>query len=278
MEKPPPENPFEALGPSLRAAPLGTAILRSDVDRTPYRRLNLVMLVLLSLLALSFLRDQRLPDAGQLDPLIAREPVQEPINLEPFDRTVDGQSYHIVPVASYDISALVVSEHDSRTWWDLVHKKAGDFLNVTDLCVVWGQDTTDSLYQQVSFANSEFTCEWSAPADGVHSMATDGVSNNHILTDDRFTARDLRELRIGDQIRLRGYLVNYANQRAPNDYRNTSLVRTDLGDGACEIIYVNDLTVLHAGTRLWRILKLICAAGLVLCAAVWLALPYRGKP
>ncbi len=278
MDHPPPPNPFEALGPSLRTAPLGTAILRSHVDRTPYQRLYLAMTLLLAVLALSFLRDEHLPDASQLDPLIAGEPVQAATSAAPFDKSVDGEVYHIVPVATYDISALVVSEHDSRTWWDMVHKEAGDFLNVTDLCVVWGQDTTDSVYKQVSFANSEFTCEWTSPADGIHSMQTDGVSNNHLLTENRFTARDLRDVRIGDQIRLRGYLVNYANQRSPGAYRNSSLVRSDVGDGACEVIYVTQLTILHAGTRVWHLLKFACALGLLGCALIWLALPYRGKP
>jgi hypothetical protein len=278
MEQPPAPSSFESLGPSLRAAPLGTAVLRSHVDRRPYQRLYLVMLFFLALMVLCYVRDERLPAPQQLDAAIAKEPLQEATSVEPFDKSVDGEQYHLVPMASYDITALVVSAHDSRTWWDYIHKEAGDFINVNDLCVVWGPDATSGLYLKASFSNSEFSCQWSAPDSVIHALDYDGISNNHLLTEDRFAARELRDVRIGDQIRIRGYLVNYANKtRAPQSYRNTSLVRTDTGDGACEIIYVKDLTVLHAGTRLWLILKYVCALALVCCAGVWLALPYRGK-
>jgi hypothetical protein len=279
MEKPPPLDPALEPGPSMRVRPAASAIIASQVDRRAYHLLNMVVLATVMLLVLSFFRDQRLPTPEQLDPQIAEEPLQEPIDMAPFDRNVGREVYHLVPLARYDIKALVVSSHDANTWWDYIHKQVGDFINVTDLCVVWGNDATTGIYREMSFSNSEWSCDFSLDGPRAEQLfKTDGLSNNHILSDDPHTVKALRSLRIGDQIRIKGYLVNYANSgRAPNDYRNTSLTRLDVGDGACEIIYVTDLIVLSAGTRAWMVLRTCCFVVLAICAVIWLMLPYRGR-
>ena len=105
----------------------------------------------------------------------------------------------------------------------------------------------------------------------------DGLSNNHMLTDDPATARALRSLRIGDQIRFKGYLVNYANLTLnPTWYRNSSLTRLDTGDGACEVVLVTDLEVLHKATRMWVALRWLTLFGLLACLVVYILTPYRG--
>ena len=280
MQSGPVEDKLQAYGPSVRGEPSGAAIVKSQVDRRAYRLLNFAVLTLLLLLGLSLWRDGRLPQPGQLDAALADQPVQLATDVAPFDRQVAGESYHLVPVASYDIKGLVVSGHDSRTWWDYVHKASGDFINTNDVCVVWGADATSGIYREMSFSNSEWSCEFSYPRgpDGA-LFRSDAISNNHLLTEVPATARALRDLRVGDQVRIKGYLVNYANAgRAPGQYRVSSTVRTDTGDGACEIIYVTDVTVLSPATRLWRVLRNFCLVALVVCAVTWLALPYRGRP
>jgi hypothetical protein len=280
MQSGPTEDRLKAYGPSIRGEPSGAAIVQSQVDRRAYHLLNIAVLSLIALLALCYLLDGRLPGPEQLDAAIADEPLQLPTDLAPFDRQVAGETYHLVPVASYDIKGLVVSQHDSKTWWDYVHKEAGDFINTNDVCVVWGADAVTGIYREMSFSNTEWSCEFTYPRgpDG-NLFRSDGLSNNHLLTEAPVTARALRNLRVGDQIRIKGYLVNYANsKRAPDQYRISSTTRTDTGDGACEIIYVTDLIVLSSATRLWSTLRVFCFLALMVCAVVWLMLPYRGRP
>jgi hypothetical protein len=51
----------------------------------------------------------------------------------------------------------------------------------------------------------------------------------------------VRTLRPGQLVSLHGYLVDV---RGPGDFRwITSLTRTDTGDGACEILWVETLSV-----------------------------------
>ena len=66
-------------------------------------------------------------------------------------------------------------------------------------------------------------------------------SNNHLVTADTKLLKGIRSIKDGDYVRIKGYLVNlYWNEDGEN-YWKTSTVRTDDGDGACEVIYVTDI-------------------------------------
>ena len=144
-------------------------VYSGSVGRSPFP-LGLIALLLVSLLVLSFVRDGRLPPPSALVSELADEPVQLPTTRPPFDVTIEKMTYRIVPMASYELKGMVVSYHDSKTWWDYIHKAAGDFLNVNDLCVVWGADAVTGLYKEMSFSNGEFTCnyQWNT----AHAAAT----------------------------------------------------------------------------------------------------------
>jgi hypothetical protein len=65
-------------------------------------------------------------------------------------------------------------------------------------------------------------------------------------------ARQIGSIRVGDQIRMTGLLVDYKVTKAGQDIftRRTSLTRDDTGNGACEILYVTGLSVVVRGNRL----------------------------
>ncbi|MCK7502617.1 MAG: hypothetical protein MZW92_81955 [Comamonadaceae bacterium] len=71
-----------------------------------------------ALLAASWLRGHSLPGPAELRPELRNEPVQEATRAAPFKTTVGGVNYTITPVAEYDIWGLVVSSHDTTTWWN----------------------------------------------------------------------------------------------------------------------------------------------------------------
>lgn len=79
-------------------------------------------------------------------------------------------------------------------------------------------------------------------------------------------------MRIGDQIHFSGLLVNYRDVRAPDYWRNTSTVRTDTGDGACEVVFVKDLQILKAETHRWYKLFRTSALALILIPLLKFAL------
>ena len=57
----------------------------------------------------------------------------------------------------------------------------------------------------------------------------------------------------GDEVRISGVLANYQNQATGFD-RQTSISRTDTGNGACETIFVTDFSITKKANFLWRMM------------------------
>ena len=73
----------------------------------------------------------------------------------------------------YEITGLVVSKHNADTWWDWVHAASHDHLNVTDLCVVWGDNARSGSYQDMRFSSGQWTCNFKTDSDAAFA-AFDG--------------------------------------------------------------------------------------------------------
>jgi len=217
-----------------------------------------------------------LPDWSKIRQDLYDEPKQVRVKRPPIDTRVDGVDYRIQPRYSYDLRGLVVSLHDSETWWDYAHKEWSDYLNVVDLCVVWGESARNGSYRSVSFSHSQWECLFSWREPGLPFDVTE-VSNNHLITVDPAVARRLRQVRIGDQIRFRGYLADYTTYRngAPTGTRVSSTVRTDTGNGACEVVFVEDFEILRAADRTWRTLGKIGVVVFLLSIVAWFRLPLK---
>jgi hypothetical protein len=212
-------------------------------------------------LALGTWSRDALPAPASLDARLLAEPVQEAVREPPFRTRVGGVEYVIEPRDAYDISGLVVSLHDAASWWDRVHEAWNDHLNLVDLCVVWGRNASSGIYRELRFNNDETTCRMSSSAEADwQSFDNAQASNNHLITDKPEVARLLRGIHVGDQVRLRGYLVDYTTLRdgKPFAQRTTSESRTDEG---CEVIYV--ATVQTLGTS-GTAARFAFAAGIVL--------------
>ncbi|NNJ73053.1 MAG: hypothetical protein HKP09_07715, partial [Enterobacterales bacterium] len=68
-------------------------------------------------------------------------------------------------------------------------------------------------------------------------------ANMHIIPATDLVADEIDEIRVGDLIELSGYLVN-ASSTSENWYWQSSLNRNDTGNGACELIWVQQLKIL----------------------------------
>lgn len=228
----------------------------------------------LLLLATSMFFRESLPPPTQLHPDVLAEPEQIPVRRPAFETVVKGIAYSVQPLYSYDISGLVVSRHDSDTFWDHIHRDWNDKLNVVDLCVVWGSNVQTGAYLPVEFSSGQFTCNLRIRSQEAYdAFDLTKISNNHLLTDSKRLAKQLRDVRIGDQVRFRGYLAEYSHNHGFPFKRGTSTVRTDTGDGACETIYVEDFEQLRPGGGPWRVLFWV-ALGLVgLGLLLWVTLP-----
>lgn len=221
----------------------------------------------------------KLPARARLAPSIATEPLQTPPpSGAAFTAHRGGVDYTVRPLADYEIHGLVVSRHHTDAWWDWIHAASNDHLNVVDLCVVWGANAADGAYEKMKFSSGQFVCYVSTDDSSVwQPRYVRALSNNHLLTDNARIARALRNVRVGDQIRLSGQLVEYSHQHGFAFTRGTSLTRDDQGDGACETLFVREVQVLRAADAwprwLWRAGLALLLAGVLL----WFVQPHRPR-
>lgn len=219
-----------------------------------------------------FLRD-RLPAKGLiLEPLL-QEPIQSADGVpEPFEVTRKNVEYTVTPLFSYELWGLIVSFHDASSFIDVSHKAWNDFLNTKDICVIWGRNVESGVYKRMRFRNRDFTCYYRYPDEAAAELFSENcLSNNHLLPDGPLVAEAIRLARKGDQVRLKGWLASYGIKGAPYQ-RKSSLVRTDRGNGACEVVYVTEFEILSEANAPWRALhKLsLVVIGLSLIALIFL--------
>ncbi|HRQ65500.1 MAG TPA: hypothetical protein PKZ76_11685 [Xanthomonadaceae bacterium] len=68
------------------------------------------------------------------------------------------------------------------------------------------------------------------------------AANMHMIPADRSIERTLRGIRRGDLVEIEGLLVDARRESDGWTWR-TSLSRTDSGDGACELVYVESIVI-----------------------------------
>jgi len=226
-------------------------------DKAPeLKRLAKVILPIAALaLVASFFMRNRLPDKSLiLEPLL-QDPVQMEEGVpEPFEVTRKDVTYTVTPLFSYELWGMIVSYHDAASFIDLSHKQWNDFINTKDICVIWGKNVETGVYKRMTFHNRDFTCFYRYPDQETGQIFTeDCLSNNHLLPADSFVGAAVQKARKGDQVRFKGWLVTYGQKGAPYS-RGSSTVRSDRGNGACEVVYVTEFEILREANAAWRTL------------------------
>lgn len=227
---------------------------------------SIFILACCAALVYAFLHRNDLP--ARIDPVpgLLEEPRQTPTGVPTFTASYNGVDYVIEPKFRYELHGLVVSyRHHNQN--SRLHFLANDHLNMLDVCVVWGNSSTGPTLRKLDFWNGVFTCNVSTRDSAAWAaFRMDELSNNHLLSDDDTIRRQVRKVRIGDQVRVRGYLAEYTSDNGSR--RGTSTTRTDSGDGACETIYVEDFDIIQAADNpmravMWSALGLL-SVGIVI--------------
>ena len=211
------------------------------------RALGFLTLALIAVLFLAGKLKGGFPDASEIDPALLNEPLQQATEREPFEMVHEGHTIRVRPVAEYELWGLVVSHNNIQSVADIYHDSSS--LDTKDLCVVWGSNLTSGELGKVSFESGPWTCYYSYP-EGVRFAGSE-MSNSHLITDQESLRADLDAIRVGDQIRVKGALVNYQLDDWRDYWRRSSTVRNDSGNGACEVLFFEEIEVLVPGTPLW---------------------------
>ena len=226
------------------------------------------LLIGLVTLFFSLLFKGRWPKPFEIRPECLQEPVQTQEDVpEPFAAEAKGYVYEVQPLFNYELWGMVVSSHHAGSITDFAHEAWKDYLNIKDICVIFGRNLETDAFRYVTFRSRDFTCYYSYRDPDVGELFSGAhLANNHLITTDPLLVRAIRRARRGDQIRIKGWLVNYRHEGARGG-RSTSTVRTDAGDRACEVVYVTEFEIMKKANAGWRAafpLSLIVIAGSVL--------------
>ena len=241
----------------------------------------LLVVCLLLAIALHVIKDD-LPPASFYDLKSPGDPIQQPTGKDSFITSVNGENYLIEPVYDYSLDGVIVSYHNADAFSDIWHhNRWKDFINLRDLCVIWGSNVETGVYLDMDFHNDDWNCWFSWPNREVgNRFQMTQLSNNHVLIDDETIKQALMKSEPGDQIRLKGVLAQYSNPRS-GFFRSTSTNRIDTGNGACETIYVTSFEIVKkANPRLrlyYLIAKWTAIISLIGVAVMFFVAPYKGR-
>ncbi len=165
--------------------------------------------------------------------LAADPPVQANLSRQ---SAFDHGDYRIQPLATFEITARVLGKE--RYWFD-----RGAELSPYDLALGWGRMSDSAVISGISISQSWRWYRWRARTPPIpQGEIVSSSANMHMVPSDDLVRRALGRVREGDIVRIVGKLVEVAG---PEGFRwKSSLTRADAGDGACELVWVEDLEIL----------------------------------
>lgn len=171
------------------------------------------------------------------------DPIQEPAEGSVI---LEASGYNFVTtfLYSYDIDALVVHTKD------YYGNSVEDQLSHKDLALAWGavaeyNEFIDFHWHQEGRFYS-YKVDTRKELDNVGGIKgiSQHSSNNHIISADGGVESQIRAIRRGDHVRLKGYLVNLDGiaSGGKSYHWHTSTTRNDTGNHSCEVFYVTEVT------------------------------------
>jgi hypothetical protein len=161
----------------------------------------------------------------------------EPEQTLTFDSPITRGDYELKPLAHFALDARVLHRKIYR--WD---QRAS--LVPVDLALGWGPMSNQSVLDQVQITQSMrfYWFAYTFPPPISKEEIISHSTNVHVIPATAAIASQCKSLRAGELVHLSGDLVEAAAPgRAP---WRSSLSRTDTGNGACELMWVNELSIL----------------------------------
>jgi hypothetical protein len=173
--------------------------------------------------------ERRLP-AGRVAP---RAPVQE--NLQPPGEVISMGDCALTPLARFRLTARVLGA--TRYSLDREAKLAP-----VDLALGWGPMSDNAVLEDLHISQMSRFYTWSGRELPLEpEQITANSANMHMIPADPGVRRTLLRVHRNDIVELSGFLVSIRS--ADGWIWRSSMSRTDSGDGACEVVWVDSLAV-----------------------------------
>ena len=201
------------------------------MSETNLKRILFVVLVLLAGLAY---RDWSLREI-EYPPGVLVSEVPTQVNVRGLASvTMDG--YELTPRAKFEIRARVLSRKD-YSWGTEAD------LSPVDLALGWGVMSDQAVLDRIEISQGSrwYYTRYELPAPISDKEITQNSGNMHMVPAQNRIRKKLKEVRVGDIVRLRGTLVDI--DHPSGWYWRTSLSRDDTGGGSCEIVYLEEIEI-----------------------------------
>jgi len=164
--------------------------------------------------------------------LISADPRQTKIT--PNDKPFEFGEFHLKPLAHFALDARVLHRKN-------YHFDRQSALVPVDLAVGWGPMSDQAILDQLEISQSRrfFWYQWSRLPPLDPDQITCHATNLHLIPSNAAMASACKSLRTGELIHLQGLLVE-ASGPGIGTWRS-SLSRTDSGNGACELVWLEEL-------------------------------------
>ncbi len=154
----------------------------------------------------------------------------------PVSRTVD--EYTITEVAKFRIKAKVLAK-------EKYYIDRGADLSPIDLVLGWGNMSDESILEKIEISQSGRFYRWHVESFPMPRREIETHSANmHLIPANDSVKSDINKIREGDIIEISGSLVNAISNDDGWQWKS-SQTRTDTGNGACELIWVERLQIVN---------------------------------
>lgn len=167
---------------------------------------------------------------------------QEPEQTATADEPITRGAFQLKPLAHFALDARVLHRKIYR--WD---RQAA--LVPVDLALGWGPMSDQRVLDRITITQSMrfYWFEYKMPPPILKEEIISHSTNVHIIPATSAIASQCKSLRTGALVHLSGDLVEAT---APNfGTWRSSLSRTDTGNGACELMWVKELSILSPDNR-----------------------------
>ena len=136
--------------------------------------------------------------------------------------------------AHFALTARVLSREDYRF-------DGGAALAPVDLALGWGRMSDSAVLARIDISQSSRFYYWHVSDFPIPRREIETSSANmHLIPADPGVRRAIDRVRPGELVHIEGFLVDASR---PDGWQwHSSLTREDTGDGACELIYVEELS------------------------------------
>ena len=163
-----------------------------------------------------------------------KEPTQSLTKNQQYINNISGIEYDIEPIGDIALRGIITS---------IDAKDTIDSHSVVNVCLIWGDNIDLYLNKQITTWYDKGRCLVKVDGKSKKAFKVSSFSNNHILLSDQLLKNIARRLVTGDQIIVKGKLINMKSTNSL-EWMKSSTVRDDIGDGACEIIMAKEIKIL----------------------------------